>query len=117
MGMIRTKVREESFLESGQHRAVDVQLPVQVSTHLSFHLVDLAEAKNVLSDDTPGLVRVGIVTDNFRSDHKRGNEKAVARRSFCGRKASLETLKEDQRGDGYGLVQFGAVESICDEIG
>jgi len=117
MGVIGTKVGEESFLEGGQHRTVDVQFPIQVSTHLPFHLVDFAEAENILSNDTPGLVRVGIVTDNFGSDHERRNEKAVARRSFCGRKASLETLEENQRSDGYGLVQFGAVESICDKKG
>jgi hypothetical protein len=57
-------------LKVAQRRGVDVELPLQVGAHLPFHLVDLPERKHALSNDTPRLVRIRIVTYDLGSEHK-----------------------------------------------
>jgi hypothetical protein len=52
----------------------DVKEPLEVRAHLALHLVDLLERVEVLPDDAPRLVRVGIVADYLGGDHERRNE-------------------------------------------
>jgi hypothetical protein len=49
----------------GEDGVVDGEFPFEIATHFALHLVDLAEAEHALSDDTPRLVGVGIVTDDL----------------------------------------------------
>ena len=63
--------------ESLEFRSFDVEKPLGVWVHLVLHSVDLHEGVAILPDNTPGLVRVGIVADHFRLDHDRRNEKSV----------------------------------------
>ena len=43
-----------------ERRGIDVELPLQVRAHLSFHLIDLPESKHALARDTPRLVGIGV---------------------------------------------------------
>ena len=56
---------------------LNIQLPLKVGTHLSFHLVDLPERKHTLANDTPGLVGICVIADDLGGNHKRGDEEAV----------------------------------------
>lgn len=51
-----------------------IEDPFEVPTHLPLHLVDLTDQEHSLSNDTPGLVRVSIVTDNLRYNHEHGDK-------------------------------------------
>ena len=44
---------------------LDIQLPLKVGTHLSFHLVDLSECKHTQADDTPGPVGMCVIADDL----------------------------------------------------
>jgi hypothetical protein len=35
-----------------ERRGIDIELPLQVRAHLSFHLIDLPESKHALAHDT-----------------------------------------------------------------
>jgi hypothetical protein len=43
--------------------SLDVENPLEVRAHLSLHLVDLFEGVEVLADNAPRLVGVGVVAD------------------------------------------------------
>ena len=49
----------------GEDGVVDGKLPLEITAHLSLHLVDLAEGEHALGDDAPRLVRIGVVADNL----------------------------------------------------
>ena len=57
--------------EIAQDRRLDVELPLEIAAHLALHLVDLAEGEHALAHDAPGLVGVGVVTDNLGCNHER----------------------------------------------
>jgi hypothetical protein len=57
-----------------EYGLVNCQLPLEITTHLAFYLINLAQGKHALSNDTPGLVRVSVVADDFRGDHECGNK-------------------------------------------
>ncbi len=38
---------------------------LQAGTHFLLHLADLLKCKHTLTNDTPGLVRISIVTNNL----------------------------------------------------
>jgi len=46
-------------LKIAQCRGIDVELPLQVGVHCSFHLLDLPECKHALANNAPQLVRIG----------------------------------------------------------
>ena len=71
---------------------LDVELPFQVGAHLSLHLVNLPKGKHTLTDDTPGLVGVGIIADDLGSNHKCRDEEAVPGGTMSGDKPRLESL-------------------------
>jgi hypothetical protein len=57
----------------------DVEEPLEVRTCLAFHLIYLLEIVEVLSNDTPRLVRIGVVVaDNLRGDYEGRDEETVA---------------------------------------
>ena len=78
------------FLESG---GLYVKLPLEVGTHLAFHLVDLPKSEHALTDDAPGFVGIRVIAYDLGSNHKRGDEKAVAGRTASGNKPRLESLQ------------------------
>jgi hypothetical protein len=45
--------------------SLDVKEPFEVRAHLTLHLVDLLEGVEVLSNDAPRLVGVGIVANDL----------------------------------------------------
>lgn len=63
-----------AMLKIAQRRGIDVELPLQVGAHLSFHLVDLPESKHALANDTPRLVGISVVADNLGGKHECGNK-------------------------------------------
>lgn len=76
-GRIRPRAGEVStdlVFELLQNLRLDIQLPLQITTHLPLHLVDLPKGEHALADDTPRLVGVGVVADDLGSDHERGDE-------------------------------------------
>jgi len=62
------------MLKIAQRRRIDIELPLQVGAHLSFHLVDLPERKHALADDTPRLVGIRVVANDLGGEHKCGNK-------------------------------------------
>lgn len=78
-------------------RAVDV--PLEVTQHLSLHLVDLLEREHGLSDDTPTLIGVGIVAEVLGSHHESSDEETMSRRALSLRVSSFQPReKEESRG-------------------
>lgn len=57
------------MLEVGEDRGIDSELPVQITTHLPLHLIDFPQREHILRHYTPGLVGIGVVADDLRSDH------------------------------------------------
>jgi hypothetical protein len=58
-------------LEFLERAGFNIKLPFEVRAHFALHLVDLAKGEHALTDDAPGLVGVGIITDDLRGNHKR----------------------------------------------
>jgi len=56
---------------------LDIELPLKVGTHLALHLVDLPKGKHTLTDDTPRLVRIHVITYDLGSNHESRDEKTV----------------------------------------
>jgi len=48
-----------------QCHGIDVELPLHVGTHFLLHLIDLLKCKHTLTNDTLGLVRISIITNNL----------------------------------------------------
>jgi hypothetical protein len=48
----------------------NVELPLQIGAHLSFHLVDLPESEHSLTNDTPGLVGISVIADDLGCNHE-----------------------------------------------
>lgn len=71
-----------------------IDLVAEITEELTLHLVDLAQAEETLTNDSPRLVRVGVVTAALGSDHERRDEETVTRRAPCGREADLESQQE-----------------------
>lgn len=63
--------------------------PFEVRAHLALHLVDLFEGVEVLSDNAPRLVGVGVVADDFRGDCECGNEETMTARTTSCRETLL----------------------------
>ena len=53
------------MLKIMQCQGIDVELPLQVGAHLSFHLIDLPECKHALVNDTPWLLGISVVADDL----------------------------------------------------
>lgn len=64
------KIATNFPLELLQVLGVDVQVPLEVTAHLALHLIDLLEGEHALAHDTPGLVGVRVVADDFRRNHE-----------------------------------------------
>lgn len=86
---LRRKVLADFVFELCQLGRIEVELPLEVRTHLALHLVDLLERKHALADNTPALVAVCVVANDFRGDHEGGDEQTVARGTPSSRKAGL----------------------------
>ena len=72
--------------------------------------------EHTLANNAPRLVGIGVVANDLGGDHKRGDEKAVTRRALCGGEASLEALKEIQRGKGNGNVKARTMERVRNKV-
>ena len=57
-------------LEIVQDQGLEIELALEIAAHLTLHLVDLAEGKHALVHGAPGLVRVGVVTDDLGGNHE-----------------------------------------------
>lgn len=73
-----------------------VQLPLEVPTHLAFHLINFPEREHALANDGPGLVGVGVVADDLGGEHEGGKEEAMARRAAGVREAGFEAVEEGE---------------------
>ena len=97
--------------------AVDVEDPFEVAAHLALHLVYLLERVEILADDAPRLVGVGVVADNLGGNHKSRDEEAVARGATGGGEALFEAGQEEQCSEYDGLGEASAVDSVGDKVG
>ena len=57
-------------LDFGGLLELDVESPFEEGLHLALHLIAFAEGNHPLAEDAAGLVRVGIVADDFRGDRE-----------------------------------------------
>jgi hypothetical protein len=78
------------FLECAR---LDIELPLQVGTHLPLHLVDLPKDKHTLTDNTPRLVRISVIAYDLGSNHKSRDEEAVSGGPASGDESRLESLR------------------------
>lgn len=95
---------------------LDIETPLEVAAHLALHLVDLAQGEHALADDAPRLVRVRVVANNFRGDHKRRDIEPMARRATGSGEAVLEAREQVERAKGDRGMEAGAVERIGDKV-
>jgi len=102
------------FLEGAR---LDIELPLKVGTHLSFHLVNLPKGKHTLTNNTPGLVGVSIIADDLGSNHKCRDEKAVTGGTASGDESRLESLQQIECSKGHGGRKPRAMKCIGDEVG
>ena len=58
------------------------------------HLIDLPQGKHSLTNNTPGLVGVGVITDDLGSNHEGKDEQAVAGEIASSDQLYLQSLKE-----------------------
>lgn len=81
---------------------------------LALHLVDLAEGEEVLSDQRPRLVRVGVVHRDLAREHQGREEEAVGggRRAASRGVAGLETGEKEERLVGNGDGKTSAVQRV-----
>ena len=79
-------------LEFLERAGLDVELPFEVGAHFPLHLINLPKGKHTLTDDAPGLVRIGIIADDLGSNHKCRDEQAVAGGTTSGDESRLESL-------------------------
>jgi hypothetical protein len=62
------KITLDTVLKVAQHQGINVELPLQVGAHLSFHLIDLPKSehslphKQPMSQRAPGDREVGLQT-------------------------------------------------------
>jgi hypothetical protein len=82
-------LRPDAGLELDDLLTLNVEVPLEIAAHLSLHLVDLFEREHLLRDDTPRLVRVGVVTDDLGGYHEGGDKEAVPRGTAGGGEPSL----------------------------
>jgi hypothetical protein len=92
------------------------QIPLQIPTHLSLHLIHLLQTKHLLSHNTPTLITVRIIANDLASDHKRRYEQPMPARPARGREAGLEPAQEEERDEGHKVGETGAVERVGDEV-
>ncbi len=64
-----SKVMLDTSLKVMQHQRIDTELPLQVQAHLPLHLVDLLKCKHPLTNNTPRLVRISVITYNLWGKH------------------------------------------------
>ena len=102
-------------LEILKRGGFNVKLPLQVRAHLALHLVNLPEGKHSLTDDTPGLVGVGVITDDLGSNHEGGDEQAVAGGTASGDEPRLQSLEEVECSKGHRGCESRAMECVGDE--
>jgi hypothetical protein len=79
-------------------------------------LVDLSESKHTLTNDTPGLVGVGVIADDLGSNHKSRDEEAVPGGTARGDEPGLQSLQKVECSKGHGGRKSGTVEGVCDEM-
>ena len=104
MSRVRTRTLEilpDHRLELLERGGLDIELPLEVGTHLPFHLVDLPKSKHSLTDDAPGLVGVGVVADDLGCNHKRGDEEAMSGGTAGSDESRLQPLQEVECGKGH----------------
>jgi hypothetical protein len=78
-GRLESVLRANTGCKVEKLIALDIEVPLEVSAHLSFHLVDLLEAKHLLCDDAPRIVRVRFIANDLRRDHEGRDEESVPR--------------------------------------
>ena len=54
-------------LKVAQYGGIYVQLPLQVTTHLALHLVNLPQSEHTLANNAPRLVGIGVVANNLEA--------------------------------------------------
>jgi hypothetical protein len=78
---------------------LDVEVPLEVATHLVFPLVELVEGEHALADNAPGLVG-GVAAHDLGGDHRRQDVETVARQATGGKEAVLEAREQVERAEG-----------------
>jgi len=54
----------DHHLEIREDGVVNGDFPIEITTHLAFHLVDLPERKHALGNDAPRFVRICIIAND-----------------------------------------------------
>jgi hypothetical protein len=104
-------------LEFLERAGLDVELPLQVGTHLALHLVNLPKGKHTLTNDAPGLVGISIIADDLGSNHECRDEETVAGGTASSDKPRLESLQQVESSKGHGGRKPRAMECVGDEVG
>jgi hypothetical protein len=103
-------------LELLQGTGLDIELPLEVRAHLPLHLVDLPKGEHTLTDDTPGLVGVGVIAYDLGGNHKRRDEEAVPGGTASGDEPGLQSLQKVESGKGHGGREPRAMKGVCNEM-
>jgi hypothetical protein len=103
---IWTALLLDTLGESLELRGLDMEEPLEVQAHLTLHLIYLIESAEVLSDDTPRLVGVGVVADDLGGDHEGRNEETVTAGTSSGAKSLLQSCEEEESSENDYLAHF-----------
>jgi hypothetical protein len=103
-------------LELLECAGLDIELPLKVGTHLALHLVDLPKGKHTLTNNTPGLVGIGVIAYDLGSNHECRDEKAVSGGPASGDESRLESLQQIESSKGHGGRKPRAMECVGDEV-
>jgi len=95
---------------------LDVELPLEIGAHLALHLVNLPKSKHALTDNTPGLVGIGIIADDLGSNHECGYEEAVPGGTASGDEPRLQSLQKVESSKGHGGREPRAMECVGDKV-
>ena len=101
------------FLECA---GLDVELPLEVGTHLALHLIDLPKGEHALPDNAPGLVGIRVIADDLGSNHECGYEEAVPGGTASGDKPRLQSLQKIESSKGHGGRKPRAMECVGNEV-
>lgn len=74
VGTWTVEVALDHCFEVTQGLCVDGEFSLEVVAHLLLHLVDFTNGEHTLGNNTPTLVRVGIVAHDLGSDHEGANK-------------------------------------------
>jgi hypothetical protein len=69
-----TEIQFDHFLEVSENVHINCEVRLQITVHLTLHVVNLARGEHTMDDSGPYSVGEGAVTGDLDSDYEGGDE-------------------------------------------